>query len=152
MNLRSDGQQNVRSQPNLRSQKSGEARQAGGEALVSLRAGSDPESQPISRTAVVRTRMPGGVGGAESRGSPLSRSHPKQREDGVADYVRNSAAFALDDFPQLNKAVVERSFKPLGAQLYCECGGAHDVDEDRGNDSTFPRLVLVDARIAHPSL
>src|ERR1700720_1761700 len=27
-----------------------------------------------SRTAVVRTRMPGGVGGAEPRGSPLSRS------------------------------------------------------------------------------
>ena len=30
-----------------------------------------------SRTAVVRTRMPGGVGGAEPRGSPLSRSLPQ---------------------------------------------------------------------------
>ena len=29
---------------------------------------------PTSRTAMVRTRMPGGVGGAEPRGSPLSRS------------------------------------------------------------------------------
>src|ERR1700736_1379181 len=29
---------------------------------------------PTSRTAAVRTRMPGGVGGAEPRGSPLSRS------------------------------------------------------------------------------
>jgi RNA-directed DNA polymerase len=44
MNLRSDERQNVRYQPNLRSQKSGEARQAGEEAIESLQAESDPES------------------------------------------------------------------------------------------------------------
>ena len=44
MNLRSDGRQNGRPQPDLPSQPTGEARQAGGEALALLRAGSDPES------------------------------------------------------------------------------------------------------------
>jgi hypothetical protein len=44
MNLRSDERQNVRYQPNLRSQKSGEARQAGEEAIESLQAESDAES------------------------------------------------------------------------------------------------------------
>jgi RNA-directed DNA polymerase len=36
---------------------------------------TDALAQP-NRTALVRTRMPGGVGGAGSRGSPLSRSIP----------------------------------------------------------------------------
>ena len=44
MNLRSDGRQNGRPQPDLSSQPTGETRQAGGEALELLRAGSDPES------------------------------------------------------------------------------------------------------------
>jgi RNA-directed DNA polymerase len=44
MNLRSDGRQNGRPQPDLPSQPTGETRQAGGEALALLRAGSDPES------------------------------------------------------------------------------------------------------------
>ena len=44
MNLRSDGRQNGRPQPDLPSQPTGETRQAGGEALELLRAGSDPES------------------------------------------------------------------------------------------------------------
>ena len=45
--------------------------------LTSNRSGSHPWSRSdglTSRTAVVRTRMPGGVGGAEPRGFPLSRS------------------------------------------------------------------------------
>ena len=33
-----------------------------------------PPTAELDRTAVVRTRMPGGVGGEEPRGSPLSRS------------------------------------------------------------------------------
>jgi hypothetical protein len=44
---------------------------------TSDRSVSHPCSEPVSptsRTAAVRTRMPGGVGGAEPRGSPLSRS------------------------------------------------------------------------------
>ena len=44
MNLRSDGRQNGRPQPDLPSQPTGEARQAEGEALKLLRVGSDPES------------------------------------------------------------------------------------------------------------
>ena len=35
-----------------------------------------PANRLTDRTAVVRTRMPGGVGGEEPRGSPLSRSIP----------------------------------------------------------------------------
>jgi hypothetical protein len=36
------------------------------------------------RTAVVRTRMPGGVGGVTSRGVPLSRSYREQRPVGIS--------------------------------------------------------------------
>src|SRR3954466_13519414 len=43
--------------------------------LPRLAASSTAESD---RTAVVRTRMPGGVGGEEPRGSPLSRSLSKK--------------------------------------------------------------------------
>ena len=44
MNLRSGERQNVRSQPDLNSQSTGEARRAGREATESLRAANDPES------------------------------------------------------------------------------------------------------------
>jgi hypothetical protein len=38
-----------------------------------------PAQAQLDRTAVVRTRMPGGVGGAMPRGVPLSRSMPQSR-------------------------------------------------------------------------
>jgi RNA-directed DNA polymerase len=44
MNLKSGGRQNVRPQPDLNSQPTGEARKMGREATESLRAASDPES------------------------------------------------------------------------------------------------------------
>ena len=44
MNLKSGERQNVRHQPDLKSQPTGEARKAGGEATESLGAASDPES------------------------------------------------------------------------------------------------------------
>src|ERR1700730_6054976 len=36
--------------------------------------------QPNSRTAAVRTRMPGGVGGAAPRGVPIHRSIPRRKK------------------------------------------------------------------------
>src|ERR1700720_2477426 len=62
---------------------------------TSNRSVSRPCSKRVSatsRTAVVRTRMPGGVGGAEPRGSPLSRSLTLSRH-------RQSNCFALRDSP-----------------------------------------------------
>src|ERR1700704_152017 len=44
MNLKSGERQNVRPQPDLKSQSTGEARRSGNEATESLRAASDPES------------------------------------------------------------------------------------------------------------
>src|SRR4051794_33766663 len=62
-----------------------------------------PPTAELDRTAVVRTRMPGGVGGEEPRGSPLSPSmaltalkviregHPVQSQAGPPARTRREA-------------------------------------------------------------
>src|SRR6516165_5549328 len=87
MNLESDKRLNIQLRLDFSSAPTGEARQAGGEDIESLSVVSEPERpantfnrvSATSRTAVYGPRTHGGVGGAELRGSPLSRSVAHQR-------------------------------------------------------------------------
>src|SRR6266436_1845639 len=82
MNLESDKRLNIQLRLDFSSAPTGEARQAGGEDIESLSVTNEPERPADTRQSCqrnfsnrrVRTRTHGGVGGAEPRGSPLSRS------------------------------------------------------------------------------
>src|SRR5712672_265927 len=82
MNLESDKRLNSQLRLDFSSAPTGEARQAGGEDIESLSVTNEPERPADTRQSCqrnfsnrrVRTRTHGGVGGAEPRGSPLSRS------------------------------------------------------------------------------
>src|ERR1700716_19773 len=82
MNLGSDKRLNIQLRLEFSSAPTGEARQGGGEYIESLSVTNEPERPADTRQSCqrnfsnrrVRTRTHGGVGGAEPRGSPLSRS------------------------------------------------------------------------------
>src|SRR3981081_2044210 len=82
MNRESDKRLNIQLRLDFSSAPTGEARQAGGEEIESLSVTNEPERPADTRQSCqrnfsnrrVRTRTHGGVGGAEPRGSPLSRS------------------------------------------------------------------------------
>src|SRR3979411_2251268 len=82
MNLESDKRLNIQLRLDFSSAPTGEARQAGGEEIESLSVTNEPERPADQRQSCqrnfsnrrLRTRTHGGVGGAEPRGSPLSRS------------------------------------------------------------------------------
>src|SRR5467141_2737961 len=102
MNLESDKRLNIQLRLDFSSAPTGEARQAGGEDIESLSVTNEPERPADTRQSCqrnfsnrrVRTRTHGGVGGAEPRGSPLSRS---------IDPSRTSAAnFAVMQNTSLN--------------------------------------------------
>src|SRR3984893_12559810 len=71
---------------------------------TSDRSFSPPGSElvsPPSRTAAVRTRMPGGVGGAEPRGSPLSRSLARRK---LAIRLHECPLLKIPDLPVTQNA------------------------------------------------
>src|SRR6267142_6775974 len=86
MNLESDKRLNIQLRLDFSSAPTGEARQAFGKTSNRSRWCMNPNAQPtrvesFDRSALaffsnrrIRTRTYGGVGGAEPRGSPLSRS------------------------------------------------------------------------------
>src|SRR5467141_5359125 len=92
MNLESDKRLNIQLRLDFSSAPTGEARQAGGEDIESLSVTNEPERPADTRQSCqrnfsnrrVRTRTHGGVGGAEPRGSPLSRSFTQSRTRGRA--------------------------------------------------------------------
>src|SRR5882757_1115412 len=101
MNLESDKRLNIQLRLDFSSAPTGEARQAGGEDIESLSVTNEPERPADTRQSCqrnfsnrrVRTRTHGGVGGAEPRGSPLSRSLTLLRS---ADGRRNCLLIEVD--------------------------------------------------------
>src|SRR6267154_5519223 len=93
MNLESDKRLNIQLRLDFSSAPTGEARQAGGEDIESLSVTNEPERPADTRQSCqrnfsnrrVRTRTHGGVGGAEPRGSPLSRSVAHLRHPAMSD-------------------------------------------------------------------
>src|SRR6267154_1503128 len=107
MNLESDKRLNIQLRLDFSSAPTGEARQAGGEDIESLSVTNEPERPADTRQSCqrnfsnrrVRTRTHGGVGGAEPRGSPLSRS---QRLCALARSCRSGMS-AIRSLPGVNR-------------------------------------------------
>jgi len=90
MNLKCGGRQNVRPQPDLNSQPTGEARQAGREATESLWVVSDPESPAGTHRLMEEVCERGNLKAAlqrvkDNKGSP---GIDGMTVDGLADYLK----------------------------------------------------------------